>query len=231
MDVINNKVCIVNASVGGGWYPKGTDRLVNSLNFVGWAGDVLTWKDEWPNDNYNKKCPYNVKASALEEALKQNYTHILWLDCSIWAIKDPMSIFDLINDKGYFFWTSGFNCAQTCSDKCLDYFGVTRDEAEKMTEISSGIFGFNTNNPLGNRFIHEFIKAAKDRVFEGSRNHDNQSRDKRFLFHRQDQSAASLIVNKLGLDITQPREYAQYWNSTTSQEKVPDSLVFLMRGL
>jgi hypothetical protein len=44
-----------------------------------------------------------------------------------------------------------------------------------------------------------FFQAAKDRAFAGSREHGGQSQDPRFLFHRQDQSAASLIAGTSGM--------------------------------
>lgn len=228
MDLSNNKPVIINASVGGGWYPRGTDRLVKSLNFHGWGGDVKTWKNKWPNDNYDKSCPYTVKAAAIEETLKENYDHILWLDCSVWAIKDPMIVFDVIHTEGYYFWMSGFNCAQTCSDKCLEYFGVSRDEAEGITEVSSSMFGLNLKTDVGRQFVEMFIQAAKDGAFHGSREHDGQSSDPRFLFHRQDQSVASLIAHKLGFKITPPNIYSAYYHGGKPYER---DVVFLMRGL
>jgi len=224
--MIENKPVIINASVGGGWYPAGTDRLVRSLNYVGWAGEVKTWRDKWPNDNYDKSCKYNVKAAALEETLKENYTHILWLDCSVWAIKDPMSVFDYIEDNGYYFWKSGFNCAQTSSDKALNYFNVSRDDAEKMHEASTSMFGVNLKKDVGREFVETFIQSAKDGVFSGSREHDGQSGDDRFLFHRQDQTAASLIANKMGLKMTEPREYSAYWD-----DGIHKDVTFVMRGM
>jgi hypothetical protein len=231
MDLMVNKAAIINASVNKRWYPKGTDRLVKSLNFVGWAGGTLTWRDEWPNDNFNKECGYHVKPAAWEEAIKKGYNYILWVDCSIWAIRDPMPIFDIMGTQGYFFWKSGWNCAQTSSDKALSYFGIDRDTAETWEEASTSVFGVNLDNPLGKEFIERWLQSARDGVFEGSRDHDGQSQDPRFKFHRQDQTAASLILNDMGLSMTNPREYVQYWNKSTMEENIPDSLVFLMRGM
>jgi hypothetical protein len=139
-----------------------------------------------------------------------------------------MKVFDEIHDKGYYFWTSGYNCAQTCSDRCLDYFGVTRDEAEKMNEASTSMFGLNLRTEEGNEFVRRFLQAAKDDVFKGSREHDGQSSDPRFLFHRQDQSAASIIANQMGMNITPPNILSSYYHGGQPQNK---SVVFVMRGM
>jgi len=220
----NVKACIINAAIGS-WYPKGQQRLHGSLLFHGFNWDILTWTD-WPNDNFDKGCNYNVKAAAFEEAIQQGYTHILWLDSSVWAVKDPNPIFDIINEFGYYFWSNGYNCAQECSDKCLEYFGTSRDEAEKMPVASTSMFGVNITNPIGKEFIERFIQSSKDGVFHGSRFHDGQSSDPRFLHHRQDQSAASIILNQLGCKIHAPGEYSCYYSPV-----MQESVLFTMRGM
>jgi len=219
------KHCIINANTGNGWYPVGTERLKRSLIYHGFNGDILTWND-WPNNEFNKECPYNIKAAAFTEAIKLGYTRILWLDSSVWAISDPNKIFDIINSEGYYFWKSGYNCAQIASDKSLKYFAVDRNKAESFEDCSSSMLGVNLSNPEGERFISKWIRAAKDGAFEGSRLHDNQSSDKRFLFHRQDQTAASLIIGKMGLKMYEPGVYSSYY-----QKEINESIIFLMRGI
>ena len=219
------KACIINAALGS-WYPQGQKRLKQSLIYHGFNWDILTWNN-WPNNNYNKDCNYNVKAAAFEEAISQGYTHILWLDASVWAIKDPNPIFDIINEDGYYFWSNGYNCAQECSDDCLDYFEVDRDLAETWKIASTSMFGVNITNPVGIEFIDRFIQSAKDRVFEGSRFHDGQSLDYRFMHHRQDQSAASIILNQLGCKIHDAGTYSMYAGSY----EIPESVIYLMRGM
>jgi hypothetical protein len=221
----NKRACIINAAIGG-WYPRGQQRLKESLNLHGFSYDFLGWNG-WPNDNFDKSCPYNIKAAAFEEAIKAGYTHILWLDCSVWAIKDPNPIFDVINEEGYYVGRSGFNCAQCCSDICLNYFGIDRDTAEGYHDCSSGILGVNLEHEQGSEFINRWLQAAKDKVFHGSRFHDNQSQDKRFLFHRQDQSAASIIMGQMGLKMYDPGIYAMYYQDSG----IPESVIFLLRGM
>lgn len=221
----NIKACIINAAIGS-WYPQGQKRLVKSLNYHGFNWDVLTWTN-WPNQNFGTDNNYNVKASALQEAINQGYTHILWLDCSVWAIKDPNPIFDIINEQGYYFWANGYNCSQECSDKCLDYFNVSRDLAETWQIASTSMFGVNLTNPIGKEFAKRFIQSAIDGVFNGSRFHDGQSKDYRFLHHRQDQSAASIILNQLGCKIHDAGDLSMYSGSYL----IPESVIFLMRGM
>lgn len=220
-----SKVCVINAAMGH-WYPSGQDRLFQSLNYHGWNWHLLGWKNDWPRYNYPSDCVYNIKAAAFEEAISRGYTHILWLDCSVWAVKNPNPIMDIINDKGYYLIENGMNCAQECSDRCLSYFGVSRDEAEQMKMCSSGVMGINYTNPTARDFINRFIKAAHDGVFSGSRFHDNQSSDPRFLHHRQDQSAASIILNQQGMKLHKLGEHVSYYS-----ESMSESTIFSIRGM
>ena len=222
----NVKHCTINAVVGGGWYPAGQKRLRDSLNYHGSTSDLLFFND-FPTEGYDTSCPYNVKASALEYAINAGYKRVVWNDASQWYINNPMRLWDIVNEKGYFFWRSGFNCAQTCSDACLEYFGITRDEAEGYADCSSSCIGLNLDNQNALEFAHKWIQAAKDGVFKGSRFHDNQSSDPRFMFHRQDQSAASILINKMGLKFHDPNDVVAYYEENKNQNK----FLILMRGI
>lgn len=232
MESARVRVCILNASNGIRWYPIGSHRLKRSLIHHGYAHDLLFF-NKWPNNEFDKMCPYNIKAAAFHEALKRNYDIILWADCSVWAINYPYDLIDIINTDGYYFWTANNsiqskinNCAQTCSDKCLDYFNVDRDTAETYTDVAAALFGIHTRNEIASQFINAWIQSARDGQFSGSREHAGQSSDPRFLFHRQDQSCASIIVNKLGLKIHNEGEHVQLY-----KKDIPDNIIFTLRGL
>lgn len=221
---VNETNCILNVALGG-WYPRGQQRLQRSLSYHGFGGDFVAW-EKFPNANFDLHCAYNVKPSAFEEVLKRGYKKLLWLDCSVWALKNPDEIFNRINDEGVLMLTSGYNAAQTCSDACLKYFGVTRDEAEKMPDASTNCFGVNYDHPVGKEFLDRWIQSAKDGAFAGSRDHDNQSKDKRFLFHRQDQSCASIICGQMGIKMHNYGEYAMYY-----QPVMDEKIIFTLKGM
>jgi len=192
--------CIINVAIGGR-YPKEQQRLKASLEGR-FDGAFLHWT-EFPNQNYNTANHYNAKAAAFEEAIKQGYKQILWVDSPVVALKDVGPIFHKIATDGYLtIKNSGYNCSQTCSDACLAYFGVTRDQAEGYQEHASGVIGISMENPKAKELIKIFIQACKDGACDGSRYHDGQSTDPRFMFHRQDQSVLSVAANILGLPPT-----------------------------
>lgn len=220
------KAVIINVALGK-WYPKGQKRLVDSLQYHGNHRDVKTWTS-FPNSIYDKSNFYNVKPSAFEEAIKDGYTHILWLDSSVWCVQNMERVWDIINTEGYYLWKNGFNCAQECSDACLEYFKLSRDEAEKMPCVSTSMFGVNIENPKGREFISRWLQSAKDGVFNGSREHAGQSSDPRFQHHRQDQSPASIIANQMGLYIHDPNDISAVH---ADGQEFPKSVIFFMRGM
>lgn len=215
---------IVNASINQ-WWTKGSDRLRDSLRQVRFNGTPLIFKDYWPHHGFDKSNIYNLKAAALSYVINAGYKQILWADSSMWAIKNPQPIFDYLTKEGFYAESNGANAAQECSDKCLQYFGINRDQAEKIPMCSSGLIGFDLTNENGYNFAIDWIDSCKNGVWSGSRTHDNQSSDPRFLYHRQDQSAASLIISKLGLKMF---PLGKFWNYDPTET---NETIFKCRGM
>jgi hypothetical protein len=227
MENIGKKAVIISAGIGG-WYAQGVSRLERSLLFEGWAGGILTWKDEYPiNSHKHEDFPYYMKIAAFEEALRRGYTHILWLDASFWAVKNPMKMFDLINDQGYYFFSSGYNLAQSVNDNALDYVGLNRDDAEKIIEWASGCVGINFENEDGKNLYNKWREFMDAGLSKGSRLHDNQSADPRFLFHRQDQSCLSLACWSLGLSNKKGLDMVSYKGTGYNENE----LIFFIGGI
>lgn len=222
-----NKAVIISAGIGG-WYAQGVRRLERSLIFEGWGGNILTWKDDYPpNSHRHEDFPYYMKIAAFEEALRQGYTHILWVDASFWAVNKPDKMFDIINDQGYYFFSSGYNLAQSVSDRALEYVGLSRDVAEGVNEWASGCVGINFNNDDGKNLYNRWKQLMDAGMSKGSRLHDNQSLDPRFLFHRQDQSCLSLAIWEHGLKNEKGLDMVSYKGTGFSE----NDIIFFIGGL
>lgn len=226
MDLTGNKAVIISAGVGG-WYPAGIRRLVRTLNFEGWGGDIITWEDYPPNCPLHTEFPYYFKISAFEAAIAKGYTHILWLDASFFAVKNPMPMFDIINEQGFWFFSSGYNLAQSVNDYSLQFVGRTRDEAEKQIEWASGCVGVNLENPDGKALYEKWKYYMDNGLSKGSRLHDNQSSDPRFLFHRQDQSCLNLAIWDLELVNDRVDDMVAYKGTGYN----PDKVIFFIESL
>lgn len=216
---------IVNAYIGqGGWYHKGAARLKQSLEDNGWT-NIVQYHNEPINDVYDKDCHYTIKAAAMMSAIDYGYKSLLWLDCSMICLQHPMPLFDTIEKQGIYFETNGYTAAQECNDFSLNYYGISRDEAMNIPMVSSGMMGVDIDTEIGHTFMEMFIKAAIDGVFNGSRDHAGQSGDFRFMHHRQDQSAASLIAYKLGYKPTELGNYLAYTDG------INDKTIFQCQGM
>lgn len=227
MELTQNKICIISAGIGY-WYAQGIRRLERSLNFVGFPGEVMTWKDAYPPSSHkHEEVPYYFKIAAFEWALYRGFTHILWVDSSFWAIRNPMPLFDIINEQGYYMFSSGYNMAQTINDNTLNQLDIKRDDIEPFTEWASGCVGFNFENPDAKK-IYKLWKEYMDKgLSKGSRLHDNQSEDKRFLFHRQDQSMLSIAMYQLKLRNEKGLDMVAYYGTNYSES----DLIWFIQGI
>lgn len=227
MDMTQTKPLIISCGVGG-WYGAGVKRLERSLIFNGYAGDMLMYSNEYPpNSEAHQDNPYAFKIFAFEEAIRQGYKHIVWCDSSLWCIKTPHVIFDIISDMGVFAFRSGYNCAQTCSDAALEWAGVSRDEAENIPEQATGLVGLYMENPKGKEVYDLWKEGCREGLFKTNRVHDlNDSYDPRFLHGRQDQSIFALACYKAGLDFNYV-DFISYYGTGYD----PDKCLFFIQGL
>jgi hypothetical protein len=230
MDLTGIKPCIISCGVGG-WYPAGIDRLKNSLIHHGWGGDTIFWKDEYPNGcPSHQDNPYSMKIFAFKEAFNRGYNVVCWLDCSFWAIRNPMPIFDIVNEYGNFGFRSGYNCAQTCPDNLLQNTGISRDEAEKIPETATGIVGINYANPKGKEVFDYWEEMCSMGLFKNSRSHNAaESSDPRYLHGRQDQSAYSMALYKAGVQFDY-QDFVAYYNNGKPGYN-PDKCYFFIESL
>ena len=225
MDLDNGKPCIISCGIGAG-YAAGIDRLAQSLLFHGWLGDTIFWKD------YPEGCPhhsgigqYNFKVYAFNEAFNRGYKIVLWLDASFYAIKDPMPMMDYINDEGLYFFKSGYPLSATATDELL--MGRLREDFIDVPEFATGAVGININNPNGKSFFKSWESLMHSGYFGGSRNHNSRdSIHPLFKFSRQDQSAASVILNGMGIKtVGEDKNWVSYYPTVT------DQTIFFIKGI
>ncbi len=204
--------CVVNVAVGG-WYPRGQDRLARSLDETGFGGDVLFWKDENPPGcPSHEELPYGFKVHALEMALYKGYGPVLWCDASIWFIKNPSTLFDVIDERGYWFMSQGWQVGTWCSDDALPKLGIEREESMKMSMVAATMFGLDMRTEEARQILGWMRARCRDGSFRGSWTNEHQevSPDPRVKGHRHDQTALSVVVNRLGLEIDWHPSWFEY---------------------
>ena len=194
MALNNMETCIINVGVDY-WYPKGTKRLKETLIENGWNGDMLIDTDYPDNSPIHEINPYAFKVFQFEKALSLGYKKIFWMDCSIVSSPNPNKIIEIMNENPCYFVKNGQSVGQETNDYTLRYFQIKRDDAMELPQICSGFFGLDFDTELGQNIFRSWKHACANGCFKGNRVHDKRdSKDPRFLHHRQDQSSLSLAI-------------------------------------
>lgn len=206
------------------WYPKGQDRLRESLGKVGFKGDFIGWKNAYPPGSpTHEQVNYGFKPYAINEAIIRGYDCVLLLDASCWAIRPLEPIFEEIEKTGYVFSDCGWKLGQWCSDRALSKLGLTREYALTLRMISSGFVGLNFRNSKASKFADLWLDFAKNSdTFTGPwKNEQGEaSSDSRVLGHRHDQTVASVIIHRLNMNIITSPLYFAYWSPNAHAKTV-----------
>jgi hypothetical protein len=224
---LSRRPCIVSVGAGGA-YPFGVDRLERSLNFHGWAGETVFYRGleyGWPQHIGDQQ--YGFKLFAMERSFAAGRRVVLWCDSSLYAIKDPMPIFDYICDKGIFLFKSGYPLSATATDRMLEYSGEKRSGLKEVPEFATGCVGIDVDSTVGYNFLKGWLEYYQAGLFGGSRSYNpSDSKDPGFLFSRQDQSAASMVLHKMGItEAGHEKEWVSYYPSETK------NTIFFVKGL
>lgn len=207
------KQALVNYSSLDSWYHKGQDRLVNTMKQFGFNGEMHMFSD---NNQFgsptHKDNPYGFKIHAIKYALDRGTDIVWWMDSSIFPVKDISPMLKIVEEKGYFFEQCGYTAAQWTNDKTLNYFGLTRDEAEKIQLFSAGFMILDFRKELVREFFARFRNSYEAGMFIGQWNNNNktESQDSRCMGHRHDLSCASIIANQLDMTYSPCGTYLSY---------------------
>lgn len=227
-----NKEILVNLS--SGTYRLGQDRLrdtflSNNPNRI--PAFYFDREEEVCAPNHEDN-PYAFKVYSFDFALKCGFKNILWVDSSVYVINDISPIFKQINERGYIMQDSGFVVGNWANDKCLEYFGISRDEAMLMPMYgNAGLLGLNFGFEICKDFFNTWKKSMLDGMFKGAWNNDSKSEslDDRCLGHRHDMVCGSIIANKLGMSYVKADEILQY--ASPSDEVLNDTIILKAEGL
>ena len=185
---MEKKRCIVNYADRAGWYLNGQERLKRECPKY-FSGDLITINDcvaiGSPTHQHN---PYAFKIYSIEHARNLGYTSILYIDASIYPIKNIDAVFDHIEEHGKLMQHSGHSVDRWCNDNCRNYFGLSHEESEKMQMYSAGFTGLDLTNERSVEYLKQWKQACIDGAFHGNWNN-----------HRHDMSAGSIIANRLNM--------------------------------
>lgn len=223
------KHCIVNFADFN--FKNGQDRLVKSLKDFNYQGDVIIFDQyQQVGSSTHQEVPYQFKVFAIEKARQMGYDVVLYCDASLFAVKDVMPVIYYIIEKGHLMELCGFSAGQYASDRCLNEFDISREEAFDIDLYSAGFTGINFQNSKSKLFFERWYYFALEKVtFIGDWNNNNKqcSQDERCLGHRHDQSVASILSHIIGLEKIVPT-YMQYIYTGT---ELKEQTIFGCQGI
>jgi len=156
---------------------------------------------------------YAFKVYAIDHIIDKGYSKILWMDASMLPIKNIDSVFDIIEEQGYFFQFGGWNNNQWTNEKAKEYFGT--DNGDMMAACC---FGLDFEHDKTVEFWANVKQAMNDGIFHGS--WDN---------HRHDQTVMSILAYKMGMPLHDPNVIFEYAKDGDMPSK--ESIVLFADGI
>ena len=207
------KRCIINVAVSN-WYPNGQLRLHKSLLEQNFKSDFIGWINTWPpNSPPHKSLPYGFKSYAFQEAIRQGYETILWLDASCWAIRPLEPLFDAIEAEGHVFSHEGAFAGNWLKDEAYATLNTTREQAMTIPVLGGMFMGVCLQNSRSQQWLRRFIEVCQDgKTLPGHFHNVNNcvSKDPRCLGHIGDQTVASIIAFQLGMALSSPPRWRDW---------------------
>lgn len=198
-------------------YALGQKRLAASLN-----GYKKLMLDNYTviNSPTHQESPYEFKLWAIEKAFEFDPI-VLWCDSSLWRVGDLSIIENIIKEDGYFLSEAGHWVGSWCNQHTRNYFKLTEEEAKVpggLFMFSAGFVGLDKNSEIAMEFLKQWKASAKAGCFRGSH-----------VDHRHDQTAGSIIAQRLGMKFQRGGAHMSYIGGGYSKPE-PGS-VFYLQGL
>jgi hypothetical protein len=189
-------------------FPAGIARIRADLQRNGFTGSIITWEKDFPIGSPTQQQAHGAfKPFCFYDAAKAGHNLVMWFDASIRVKQRIEPLFEIIREKGYLICREKHTVGEYCTDAALKTLAVTREEALQMQSCRSGVLGLNLRNPRSAEFLRQWRDRALDGVtFPGPKWSGvlgwprTASDDPRVKGHRCDQTAASVIALKLGMN-------------------------------
>lgn len=191
----------------GRFYPKQVDRLEDSLKKLA-PNDHWRLYREYPEGcPRHREVPYGFKPWLVKQAQADGYDSALWLDSKVWLHHSLEPLWAEIEAEGHAVLEDGWNCGQWTTDIALKNLAITRDEAWGIPQLYACVMGFHFANPRTVAFLDEWLRLSQDgETFQGPWRFPEyagkplpSAKDKVVFGHRHDQTAASILVWKMGM--------------------------------
>jgi hypothetical protein len=210
---------IISFANDSGNYMKALERLEKSMNrfdintFIGFRGEASI------GSPLHRDNPYAFKIYAFKKALELGYRKILYVDSSVVAVKELDSLWQILDEDGYFIQEAGHFVGRWCNDRTLNYFGISREEAMLIPMYGNcGVIALDFDKHIALNFFELWEKSMLDGQFIGS-----------WSDHRHDMTCGSVIANRLKMKLQTGNEWVDYVD--VNQTPKSDKIIFHAQGM
>ena len=134
--------------------------------------------------------PYQFKPYAIQAAIDKGADIVLWCDSPIHAVKYLSPVFEFIEEYGYMFFNNiGHPLGKWTNQKCLDWFGYTREQANEIYQIMACCMGFDFRQEYVRNLFADYYRYS-EALYPGP-----------WSEHRHDQTVMSFLLYDHGFNI------------------------------
>jgi hypothetical protein len=188
-------------------------RLEASLVRTGFEGDFVHWDESYPMGSpTHHDSPCGFKPFCFIAAAEAGYEIILWLDATVEVQRPLMPLLHRIEREGYLIFREDHSVGEYCKDDALGPLGITRETSMIMPSCWGCAIGLDLRQTRAQYFLKEWQALAVDGItFPGPRWSGvrgfplTASKDSRVKGHRYDQTAASVLALRHGMNVWQSK--------------------------
>lgn len=179
------------------------------------GAELFIWDQQWPPGSLpHRDCNYGFKVHAVDYARNRGFTSVLWFDASCYAIRSIEPLWERLERDGHILIDDMNKLDKWSSDRSLEQFGVSRDEAAEIPLMVGTCWGLDLRQPRSVVFLDRLLQYATPENFNGThqsrlpqlREHPRPgtegarvSSDERCFGHRSDEVYMALLARELGM--------------------------------
>lgn len=159
-----NDVVFVSTAFGDIRYLTQMDKLKRSIENIYPKANMMFWYDCLPPGSKPfLDSLYGFKVHAIFEARKK-YKKVIWLDPAM-KLRDKVN--DLIKQPTVIAIKDDSVLHNVVSDKCYEYFGLTRNRVRELDWhlVGGSLYFFNFEHPTANTIFDIWYNAERDGIF------------------------------------------------------------------
>ncbi len=187
-----NEICFC-AYAFGKEYIDTLYRLSESITNTNPDANKLIFDNVLPkNARPHNRSYYGFKVHAVNEARELGYKKIIYVDSTMVVLKKVSESFEYCKQYGLLAVPDANLLYQFCSDKALNYYGISRDKAKEigLHFVGGSYYLFDFDIPLCEKIFNSWYDAEVNGIF-GAEGEELQG-------HRHDETCLALSLYECG---------------------------------